>query len=99
VLYPDSVTLISYFSGNGSQTALVSWFPLPTVYESSNYVYWAELSEAQFTSILKDIAGGGQPKTQSQWRNFKGGSMFRKLKACTSAFSEEFLQSHEHGGL
>jgi hypothetical protein len=86
------------YTGNGSQQALVSWWPLPVQWNNTksngyNWGYWTQWDESWYCQRLKDIQGGhrlGVPFAANIWRTkLKGASSARLLHQGILAHTEK----------
>ncbi|KAF5327760.1 hypothetical protein D9619_004080 [Psilocybe cf. subviscida] len=107
ILTEDNLLVIcgqyEVYTGNGSQTAFLTYFPLARDWDDKNgfcWLEWTDASEALFQSILTKNQAGERPKNAGNWRKVIRGfgqtrqlldfnpSVFRRL---LSAFPFPFL--------
>jgi hypothetical protein len=96
---PNGILKCDHLPGNGTQTAQLSWFALPAIYDHcrDSYGFWTDRNEAIFQRRLDKIEDGvegwDQPIPQHKWRDYSRGcpNILRKLKLATYTCSEFFI--------
>jgi hypothetical protein len=90
----------TWFPGIKDQTAIVSWYPLPSTFDNSGLCYdrWNESADVEFNRWVAAIEGGGQPLAQHRWRDkIRSSGKARELKAGASSSAIKFLNHHARG--
>ena len=90
----------TWFPGIKDQTAIVSWYPLPSTFDNSGLCYdrWNESADVEFNQWVAAIKGGGQPLPQHRWRDkIRSSGKARELKASAMSSAIRFLNHHARG--